>query len=141
MSRTCGSFDMCGTVPSRLVRLARWCRAFWKRGRPRSRRILGPLGRSKWTPGDWPGNWMGPAGEGRTVAALLGPAPFETSSPDPVSALPLRVGIVRGGSPQPASALGCRIVDLTEWADSATSAEIEAVRAARSGERAFLLGA
>jgi hypothetical protein len=46
---------------------------------------------------------------------------------------------VRGGEPKPASALECTLGDLLKWADVATTGELAAVRAARSGDRAILL--
>jgi len=81
-----------------------------------------------------------PSGDGRPVAAVLVPARFEPTLPRSESMPPVRLGLVRGGEPKPATALGCAVADLARWADTATTAELAAVRAARSGERAVLLG-
>jgi hypothetical protein len=47
---------------------------------------------------------------------------------------------VRGGLARPASALVCEFAALAAWAESATTFELSAVRAARDGDRALLLG-
>jgi hypothetical protein len=54
---------------------------------------------------------------------------------------PALLRIVRGGEPHPTAALACAVKDLARWADAATAADLEAVRAARCGGRAVLLGA
>jgi hypothetical protein len=82
-----------------------------------------------------------PDGEGEKIASLLGPAPFEPISPAIAAAPPIALRLVPGGQPSPASALACRIADLAPWADSATTLEIQSVRAARCGGRTLLLGA
>jgi hypothetical protein len=52
----------------------------------------------------------------------------------------LAVTLVRGGSPQPVTALACRVADLESWADTATTREIAGVSAALCGDRALLRG-
>lgn len=81
-----------------------------------------------------------PAGEGRSVATVLGLAPVEPVEPGDTPAPPVPLRVVRGGPPQPVTALACRVGDLAPWADRATTAELERVRAARAGDQAVLLG-
>lgn len=81
-----------------------------------------------------------PAGEGQSVAALLSPDRIEPVPPALSAAQPLPLRAVRGGEPKLATALVCRTRDLAQWADTATTAELAAVRAARAGDRAVLLG-
>jgi hypothetical protein len=81
-----------------------------------------------------------PSGDGRPVSAVLFPAKFEPALPTVETAPPVRLGLVRGGEPKAATALACTLVDLAKWADTATTAELTAVRAVRSGGRVVLLG-
>jgi hypothetical protein len=81
-----------------------------------------------------------PTDEGRPVSALLFPAKFETVAPSKETTTPVRLGLVRGGEPQAVTALACPLPDLARWVDTATTAELAAVRAARCGDRAVLLG-
>lgn len=82
-----------------------------------------------------------PDGEGRPVASVLAPARFTPVDPGEVTAPPVVLGVVRGGEPRPATALACTLADLAGWADTATGAELGAVRAARAGGRVVLRGA
>jgi hypothetical protein len=82
-----------------------------------------------------------PADDGRPVAAVLVPARVTPVAPEAGSWSPVVLRVVRGGEPKPAAALLCRVVELAKWADTATTAELAAVRAARCGDRAVLLGA
>jgi hypothetical protein len=81
-----------------------------------------------------------PDGEGEAVAAVVGPGPIEPVFPADEALAPLVLGIVRGGSPWPATALIGATADLRRWAETATTAELAAVTAARSHARAILLG-
>jgi hypothetical protein len=87
-----------------------------------------------------------PSGEGRTLDSLLLPATFHAlpapSHSTSPSALrePIAIRIVAGGLPQAATALACRLADLAAWVESATTHELQSVRAARSGDRVILLG-
>lgn len=81
-----------------------------------------------------------PSGDGRPVSAVLFPAKFEPVLPRVETTRPVRLGLVRGGEPHAATALACSLTDLAKWADTATTAELTAVRAVRSGDRAVLLG-
>lgn len=81
-----------------------------------------------------------PVGEGRSIASVLSPARFTPVEPGDVAAAPVTLRAVRGGGPHAATALRCRLADLTVWADSATTAELSAVTAARAGEHVLLRG-
>ncbi|MEO2088427.1 MAG: hypothetical protein ABGY75_02885 [Gemmataceae bacterium] len=82
-----------------------------------------------------------PPADDRPLASVLLPAAAEPTPPDevPPPRVPLR--LVRGGGPQPATALLCPLESLRHWADSATTAELAAVSGVVSGERAVLFGA
>ena len=81
-----------------------------------------------------------PDGDGRSVAGVLVPARIEPVPPEPAPGPPVVLRVIRGGSPRPATALACATDDLHRWADAATTAELAAIRAARSEGRAVLLG-
>ncbi|MBN9520651.1 hypothetical protein J0H58_19395 [bacterium] len=82
-----------------------------------------------------------PDGDGRPVASVLAPARFAPVAPAEVTALPVVLRATRGGEPKPVTALACALAGLAGWADTATSAELAAVRAARAGGRVVLRGA
>jgi hypothetical protein len=69
---------------------------------------------------------------------VLAPSRFTSVEPGELRAPPVKLTITRGGAPRPASALTCRVADLAAWADTATTAELSAVTAARSGGRVIL---
>lgn len=81
-----------------------------------------------------------PDGDGRPVAGVLSPARFAPVPPGSTPGPPIVLRVVRGGVPRPAAALACAIDDLRHWGDTATTAELAAVRAARAEGRAVLLG-
>lgn len=81
-----------------------------------------------------------PDDEGQLVANLLFPSRVEPLHSDAKSLPPVMLGIIRGGEPKTASALGCSLANLAGWADRATVGELASVRAARSEDRAVLLG-
>lgn len=124
--------------------------ALWPAGRPEVVRCLLPV------PGvvffaRRAGNWFRfgslvptadgpPDDDGHPVAAVLAPARFEPHAPEPPAWVPVPLTVRRGGAPQPATALACTVAALAAWADEATTAELAAVRAARSGPRAMVLG-
>ncbi|HEY1375595.1 MAG TPA: hypothetical protein VGF55_02315, partial [Gemmataceae bacterium] len=68
------------------------------------------------------------------VPAPVTPVPPDTPGP------PVRLTVVRGGGPRPATAVRCAVAALARWADAATTAELAAIRAARCGGRALLVG-
>jgi hypothetical protein len=81
-----------------------------------------------------------PDGDGLPAAAVLAPARFTAVEPGQVDAALVTLGVARGGEPKPATALACRLADLAAWADTATTAELRAVNAARAGDRVVLRG-
>ncbi len=81
-----------------------------------------------------------PAGGGVPLDRAVVPAAVTAIAPPETAGRPLALGVVRGGPPREASALRCPVCDLARWADTATTLEIESVRAARCGPRAILLG-
>jgi len=82
-----------------------------------------------------------PDGDGASVASVLSPARFTPVDAGEIAAPPVVLLAVRGGEPCSATALRCRLADLAEWAESATTAEQTAVTAARAGGRIVLRGA
>jgi hypothetical protein len=81
-----------------------------------------------------------PDDTGSKLAAVLVPDRLEPVSPPAGTVSRVTLGIVRGGEPQTATALVCETVALAKWADTATSAELAVVEAARCGSRTVLLG-
>jgi hypothetical protein len=78
--------------------------------------------------------------EDRPLESVLFPAPVQ---PEPPPVLCLRrevLRLVRDERPRPVSGLRCTLPALARWAETATSTQLSAVRAARSGERILLLG-
>jgi hypothetical protein len=82
-----------------------------------------------------------PPTDDRPLSSILLPAATEPTPPDEF--LPPRVSLqlVRGGGPQPATALVCPLESLRQWADTATTAELAAFTGLMSGGRAVLFGA
>jgi hypothetical protein len=68
------------------------------------------------------------------------PARIDAVPPPTRVGRPVPLRVARGGAPQHATALRCDDHALARWADAATTAELAAVRAARCGGRALLLG-
>ena len=68
---------------------------------------------------------------------LPGPIRWEWPRGEP---RPARLGLARDDRPRRASALRVAATALGPWADRAPSARLEAVRAARSGDRVLLVG-
>lgn len=81
-----------------------------------------------------------PDDPGQPLDAVLVPGRVSPTLPAAGRLAPVRVGVVRGGPVRPATALRCRLADLLPWAESATTAELAAVTAARCGEVALLRG-
>ena len=81
-----------------------------------------------------------PAGEPIALDRAVTPEPF-SAEPPPVEALrPTPLRLSRDGRPRPTTAALCPMATLGRWADSAPSAEIEAVRGVLQGDSALLLG-
>ncbi len=81
-----------------------------------------------------------PTAESQPVAGVIVPDRVTAVPPPTASPSWLRLGIVRGGPPRPATALACIVADLAAWADAATTRELGRVRAAVCRGRALLLG-
>jgi hypothetical protein len=81
-----------------------------------------------------------PAGDPVALARAITPESFSAEVPGGGAIRPSRLSLVRDVRPRATTAALCPIVELARWADSATSAELEAIRGAVSGDSAFLLG-
>lgn len=81
-----------------------------------------------------------PTGDARPLASVLVPRAIQPAPPvaGETPRIPLR--LVRGGRPQPATALLCPLAALRAWADTATTAELAGVFGLLSGDRAVLFG-
>ena len=79
--------------------------------------------------------------DGVPLTRVLTPARFAPTPPPLHTSAPVVLCIARGGEPQPTTALVCQITDLLKWGEAATTAELSAVRAARCGSQAILIGA
>jgi len=81
-----------------------------------------------------------PPGEAAPLDRAVVPAPLAATGPEQhdLRRVPLR--LVRCEAPRPATAVRCSVKALQTWSDTATTAEITAVKAARSGDVAWLLG-
>lgn len=81
-----------------------------------------------------------PAGTPAPLDRAVVPAGFTATEPGnrELNRLPLR--LVRSDVPKPTTAIRCPVAALQPWADTATTAEITAVKAARRGDVAWLLG-
>ncbi len=83
---------------------------------------------------------VSPVGEPIPLARAVIPAPFSAERPSGDPIRPSAIRLVRGGRPRPATAALCPMSEVGRWADSATSAELEAVRGAVCGDLALLIG-
>jgi hypothetical protein len=81
-----------------------------------------------------------PPGDPIPLDRAVIPGPFAAMEPGDreLPQMPLR--LMRSDVPRPTSALRCSLAAVAAWADAATTAEISAVKAAQSGEIAWLLG-
>ena len=81
-----------------------------------------------------------PVGDPIPLDRAVTPEPFSAEGPhgEPPGPIPLR--LARDGRPRPTTAALCPLVELGRWADSAPSAEIEAVRGAIRDDSALLVG-
>jgi hypothetical protein len=77
---------------------------------------------------------------GRPLDRVLFPAPVEAEPAPAPGLIPETLRIVRDSRPRPATALRCTLPDLARWAETATTAELSALTAARSGDRVLLVG-
>ena len=122
----------------------------WPAGRPEVSRCLMPARGVEFfalREGAWfrfgsrvPTNDAPPAGAGAAVAAVLVPAAFDVLPPERGSCSPVVLRLAHGGTVMPATALACSLAALAAWADRATTAEFDGLKAARTDDRAVLLG-
>ncbi len=83
---------------------------------------------------------VAPAGEPVPLARAVTPAAFSAVVAEDGPAGPVPLRLARDARPRPTTAAVCPLAELGRWADSAPSAEIEAVRGAIRGGSALLLG-
>jgi hypothetical protein len=81
-----------------------------------------------------------PSGEPIPLDRAVTPERLSVEQSRPEVARPMPLGLIRDARPRPTTAMLCPLAGLVRWADSAPSAEIEAVRGALQGESALLLG-
>jgi hypothetical protein len=102
-----------------------------------------------WRDGHWyrPGDHLPAFGvpevcEASTVSLgrALVPLPVQVGSPDGCPIAPVRLALVRDGRIRPTSAARCTLSTLAAWAETATSAQLSALSAARAGDVVLLLG-
>jgi MoxR-vWA-beta-propeller ternary system domain bpX2 len=81
-----------------------------------------------------------PAGESIALDRIVVPAALTTSDPDAREQRRVPLKLVRSEVVKPTSAIRCQVESLRAWADTATTADITAVKATRSGDVVWLLG-
>lgn len=81
-----------------------------------------------------------PDGESLPLDAAIVPGPIAAIPPPRESLTPVRLRIVRGDAPRPATAMRARLTELRPWIETATSAALHACRVALQGDRVMLLG-
>ena len=81
-----------------------------------------------------------PAGEPIALDRVVTPEPFSAAHPPREALRPTTLRLSRDGRPRPTTAALCPMATLGRWADSATSAEIEAIRGVMQDDSALLLG-
>jgi len=81
-----------------------------------------------------------PPGAAVPLDRAVVPAPFVPTEPPAREHGRVPLTIVRCDVPRPTTAMRCPVTALQAWADTAPTAEISAVKAARCGDVAWLLG-
>jgi hypothetical protein len=81
-----------------------------------------------------------PDGDGRPLAGVIVPGPIVSIAPGDEPVEPVALTLVRSTEPKPVTALMCELADLRGWAETATTAELQAVRGAVCGSRVILRG-
>jgi hypothetical protein len=71
---------------------------------------------------------------------VLFPERVEPAPPGSAGLQPCRLHLVADDRPRPTTAARCALAALLYWADTATTAQLHAVRASRVGDEALLLG-
>jgi hypothetical protein len=77
---------------------------------------------------------------GQRLEQVLFPDRIDPEPPPVLALRPDGIRLVRDNRLRPATAVRCGLVELARWAETATSAGLAGLRAARSGERVLLLG-
>jgi hypothetical protein len=78
--------------------------------------------------------------DGRPLEGALFPAPVEPEPPPVVALSPQVIRLAPADRPRAATVMHTPLAELGRWADTATTAQLAALRAARSGDRVLLLG-
>jgi len=127
-----------------------WSWVWWEAGDDRVLRAILPApgvelfedrGDAWYRPGQGlPSFGLPPAGDRVALDRAVVPAPFSAER-DPGTPLPaVAPRLARDPRPRPTTAALCPLAELVRWVDSATSAEIGAIRGAIAGDSALLVG-
>lgn len=81
-----------------------------------------------------------PVSDGVALDRAVTPAPFSADRDPGPPPCPVALRLVRDARPRATTAALCPLAELVRWADSATTAEIEAIRGAISGDLTLLIG-
>jgi hypothetical protein len=81
-----------------------------------------------------------PTAEGQALDRVIIPAPAQPQFRQDPELRPVALKLVREDRQRDTTAALCALTDLAKWADTATTAQLSAVRAARSGGRVLLRG-
>lgn len=79
-------------------------------------------------------------GRARPLCDLIHPAPVSPVPPVSLERSGVRLTVVRGGEPRPATGLRTTLRDLLPWAEAATTRDLAACSAARCGEAVLVRG-
>jgi hypothetical protein len=74
------------------------------------------------------------------LARAVTPPPIRPIEPQGAGPMPIRLGLVRAATVREPTALRCALVDLRRWAERASTAELAALTAARSGDEVLIRG-
>jgi hypothetical protein len=77
---------------------------------------------------------------GQPLEHVLFPEPVEPEPPPTPALRPDAIRLARDGKARPATAMRCGLAALAHWAETATSARLAGLRAARRGANVLLLG-
>jgi hypothetical protein len=77
---------------------------------------------------------------GQPLHRVIFPVPVQPLPPPTAATRPCRLTLVRDDRPRETTGMLCESADLGRWADRATTAELNELRAARTGRRVVVLG-
>jgi hypothetical protein len=77
---------------------------------------------------------------GQPLDRVIFPAPVQPLPPPTAVPRPCTLILVRDDRPRKTTGMLCELIELGRWADHATTAELNALRAARTGRRVLVLG-